>query len=57
MEKTKESVQRLQFTFSQESFRQAKPEGNKICVFKVEAGNAKMKSQTRAVLKFYFSNM
>lgn len=49
MEKTKESVQRLQPAYSLEPFRQAKPEGNKICVFKVQTGNDKLKSQFRDV--------
>lgn len=49
MEKTKESVQRLQPAYSLEPFRQAKPEGNKICVLKVQTGNDKLKSQFRDV--------
>lgn len=57
MEKTKESIQRLQSTYSQESFKQAKPEGNETCVFKVQTGNYKLKSQTRDVFKFYFSTI
>lgn len=57
MEKTKESIQRLQSIYSQESFKQAKPEGNEICVFKVQTGNYKLKSQTRDVFKFYFSTI
>lgn len=36
MEKSEESVQKLQPTYSLESFKQARPEGNKICVFSAD---------------------